>query len=124
MEQAQREALKEVLKRLIEELARSAHSREEIAIENVPDALDLVQLAGQREMALRQVESEFSKLRSIRDALARFEDGSYGVCLDCDCEISINRLRAIPWAEYCVPCQEAADRKIREPEHAWTLPAA
>jgi DnaK suppressor protein len=36
--------------------------------------------------------------------------GTYGACLHCDDEINAKRLAAVPWAAYCLKCQEAADR--------------
>src|SRR5947209_7062390 len=105
MEQVQREKLKGALKDLIEGMTQLAQWREEIAVENAPDTVDLVQRAGDREMAIRKIEADFSKLQSARLALERFDEGTYGTCLRCDNEISINRLKAIPWAAYCVTCQ-------------------
>lgn len=46
-------------------------------------------------------------LREIDEALARIDDGGYGTCLECDEAISMKRLDALPWARYCVTCQEA-----------------
>jgi DnaK suppressor protein len=45
-------------------------------------------------------------LREIEDAIERLGDGSYGTCGDCGIVISRKRLDAIPWARYCVTCQE------------------
>ena len=45
-------------------------------------------------------------LREIEDALVRLRDGSYGTCMDCGISISRKRLDAVPWARYCVTCQE------------------
>ncbi len=42
----------------------------------------------------------------IEEALERLEEGSYGVCAQCEKPISAKRLQAVPWAKYCVPCQE------------------
>ncbi len=92
------------------ELSGGLRNREGIAIEKTADALDEVQLAGERELAIRNLDREASLLRQVRLALARFADGSYGVCLHCDEDISPKRLNAVPWASYCLPCQEAADR--------------
>jgi DnaK suppressor protein len=50
-------------------------------------------------------------LSDVREALARFEKGEYGVCEDCEESISPRRLQAIPWARTCVKCQEARDRR-------------
>jgi DnaK suppressor protein len=92
------------------ELAAGLRNREDIAIEKTPDALDEVQLAGERELAIRNLDRESNLLRHIRGALGRVADGSYGVCLHCDEDIKLKRLDAVPWAKYCITCQEAADR--------------
>lgn len=92
------------------ELSAGLRNREDIAIEKTPDALDEVQLAGERELAIRNLDRESNLLRNVRGALARMADGSYGVCLHCDEEIKTKRLDAVPWAKYCIRCQEAADR--------------
>jgi RNA polymerase-binding transcription factor len=92
------------------ELAGGLRNRDGIAIEKTADALDEVQLAGERELAIRNLDRESQLLRSVRLALARIADGSYGVCLHCDEDISPKRLNAVPWTAYCLKCQEAADR--------------
>jgi DnaK suppressor protein len=98
------------------ELAAGLRNREDIAIEKTPDALDEVQLAGERELAIRNLDRESALLRNIKGALARVADGSYGVCLHCEEDIKLKRLDAVPWAKYCITCQEAADRHEFEGE--------
>lgn len=92
------------------ELAGGLRNREGIAIEKTADALDEVQLAGERELAIRNLDRESNLLRSVRLALARIGEGAYGQCLHCEEDISAKRLAAVPWASYCLSCQEAADR--------------
>jgi DnaK suppressor protein len=98
------------------ELSAGLRNREDIAIEKTPDALDEVQLAGERELAIRNLDRESALLRNIKGALARVADGSYGVCLHCEEDIKLKRLDAVPWAKYCITCQEAADRHEFEGE--------
>lgn len=50
-------------------------------------------------------------LALINAALDRFDRGEYGLCEECDGEISFKRLREIPWASRCVPCQEQLERQ-------------
>jgi DksA/TraR C4-type zinc finger protein len=50
-----------------------------------------------------------SHRREIDSALSRLADGVYGTCLDCGQPIDARRLRALPWAERCHPCQSAAE---------------
>jgi DnaK suppressor protein len=92
------------------ELSGSLRNRDEIVIEKAPDALDEVQLAGERELAIRNLDRDSNMLRQIRRALGRIADGSYGVCLHCDEDISPKRIAAVPWAAYCIKCQEQVDR--------------
>ena len=50
---------------------------------------------------------EYLQLRQIEDALERLGSGEYGVCSRCAEAIPGKRLRAVPWAKYCVQCQGA-----------------
>ena len=92
------------------ELVQLVRNREGIAIETSPDALDAVESATERELAIRSLDRDSNLLRSVRAALRRNDDGSFGVCLHCDEEISAKRLAAVPWAPFCIQCQEIADR--------------
>ena len=92
------------------ELVQLVRNRDGIAIEKSPDALDEVQYAAEREMAIRNLDRESNLLRNVRAALGRIEDGSFGVCLYCEEDISPKRLAAVPWTAFCIQCQEIADR--------------
>jgi DnaK suppressor protein len=100
MNRTELEKYKRVLEAKQAELAAGLRKREDIAIEKTPDAIDEVQLAGERELAIRTLDR----------ALARVADGSYGICMHCEEEIKPKRLDAVPWTKYCITCQEAADR--------------
>jgi len=96
------------------ELSTVLRNREGITIEKSPDALDEVQNAAERELAIRNLDRESKLLSQVRLALARVEDGSYGVCLNCEEEISVKRLTAVAHAAFCIACQEMADRQRDE----------
>jgi DnaK suppressor protein len=116
---------KNVLETKRQELSGSLRNRDEIVIEKAPDALDEVQLAGERELAIRNLDRDSNMLRQIRRALGRINDGSYGVCLHCDEDISPKRVAAVPWAAYCIKCQEQVDRnEIEVDDHADVFLAA
>jgi DnaK suppressor protein len=99
------------------ELSGSLHWRDEIVIEQAADALDAVQLMRERDLAVRSLARDSNMLRRIRSALARIADGSYGVCLQCEEDISPKRMAAVPWADYCIKCQEQIDRGAIIPDH-------
>ena len=92
------------------ELVQLVRNRDGIAIEKSPDALDEVQHAAERELAIRNLDRESNLLRNVRGALRRVNEGTFGICAHCDEEISPKRLAAVPWTAYCIRCQEMADR--------------
>ena len=118
MTKAELEKYKAILEAKQAELTGALRNRDEIVIEKAPDALDEVQLAGERELAIRNLDRDSNMLRQIRRALDRIADGSYGVCLHCEEDISPKRVNAVPWAAYCIKCQEQVDRheiEVEEP---------
>jgi DnaK suppressor protein len=92
------------------ELQQLVRNRDGIAIEKSPDALDEVQHAAERELAIRNLDRESNLLRNVRAALRRIDEGTFGVCLHCEEDISPKRLAAVPWTPFCIQCQEIADR--------------
>ena len=101
---------KSVLEAKRAELAHMLRNRDGIAIEKCPDSLDEVQYATERELAMRNLDRDSNLLRNVRGARHRIEEGSFGVCLRCDEDISPKRLAAVPWTAFCIQCQEIADR--------------
>jgi DnaK suppressor protein len=98
------------------ELSGSLRKRDDIVIEKVSDTLDAVQLMGERELAIRNLDRDSNLLRQIRRAQSRIANGTYGVCLHCEEDILPKRMAAVPWAAFCIKCQEQIDRReIDEP---------
>src|SRR5512143_1938561 len=93
------------------ELEGLIRNREAAAIETSADALDQLQHAVDRELVLATLARESFGLRETRAALRRIDDCSFGICMDCEEEINLKRLTAVPWAARCIACQERADRE-------------
>jgi DnaK suppressor protein len=93
------------------ELLSDAGDRDEIRIENAAEEFDRLQQQLNREVAIRNLDRTSKLLKSVQAALARIHDETYGVCLRCDEEIPDRRLKAVPWAGYCIACQEKIDRQ-------------
>jgi len=49
---------------------------------------------------------------NVLNALRKIDDGSYGICEECEEEIPIKRLKAIPDARYCITCQAEMEKAI------------
>ena len=50
-------------------------------------------------------------IRRLSEALKRISQGSFGECAHCGGEIELKRLEAVPWARYCLKCQEAREQQ-------------
>jgi len=109
MERANIQKFRHTLETILRVLEQPLGKRDQIAIESSADALDQVQGAANREMAVRQLESESGRMRDLREAIKRIDQGIYGICLGCDSDISPKRLNAVPWAAYCLNCQDQAE---------------
>ena len=101
---------KELLERSEAELDRVLRNRDGIAIEKSADQMDEIQYASERDLAIRNVDRESRLLLQVRAALRRIQAGSFGICIECESEISPKRLSAVPSAARCIQCQAAADR--------------
>jgi DnaK suppressor protein len=99
-----------ILERKEAELVQVLRKRDGIAIEKSADQMDEIQYASERDLAIRNVDSQSTLLRDVKAALRRIHDGSFGTCIECAWAISPKRLAALPWAPLCIECQEAADR--------------
>jgi DnaK suppressor protein len=102
------------LERTKAELARVLRTRDGIEIEKSADQMDEIQFATERDLAIRNVDRESKLLRQVSAALRRIQDGSYGICIECESQISSRRLAALPWALRCIQCESAADRGVPE----------
>lgn len=97
------------------ELSHSLRCRDEIVIEKAPDALDEVQAMRERELAVQNLNRNSNLHRQISEALSRLSAGTYGLCAHCGEDISPKRIAAVPWASYCIMCQEQIDLGEIEP---------
>ena len=110
MDKSQAKQLKMELSNRLKELSSGLRNRDHIIIERTADTMDETQFATERDLAIRILDHDHVKTRLVREALGRFEDGTYGICLRCDDGISWKRLCAVPHAAFCLACQDNIDR--------------
>ena len=92
------------------ELRHGRRNREAVAIETSADELDRIQHAQERDLAMEALDRETLRSREIAAALERIDNGSFGICVNCEEEIAAKRLAAVPWTALCIGCQEVAER--------------
>jgi DnaK suppressor protein len=81
-----------------------------------PDPVDLAVRNYSKNLMLAVSENESKQLALIDEALMRIDDKEYGPCQNCDKEINAKRLAAIPWARFCLDCQELLEQGLLDEE--------
>ena len=59
----------------------------------------------EKDQTIGLIERESEALKAVNLALARIDDGTFGICPDCDEPIKSARLQALPYARLCLDCQ-------------------
>lgn len=87
---------------------------QEATDDNADDFADRANNSYSREMNFALSDTERQILIHIDDAMIRLDKGTYGRCDYCEKAIGLPRLEAVPWARYCVHCQERDEQGILE----------
>jgi DnaK suppressor protein len=111
-------AFRDALTSRKEEVERRIPGRDVLAVETSSDDLDRIQGTQERDLAIGTFDRDAKLLCELRSALDRIVAGTFGLCLDCEEEISRKRLAAVPWAPHCIVCQDAEDNANGEPWRA------
>jgi DnaK suppressor protein len=75
------------------------------------DEMDVASAHAEAETYARLIEHRWSTQAVLDDALERLRRGLCGVCDECGEEISLERLRVMPFAAYCIDCQHQRERR-------------
>lgn len=105
-----RRLLEEKKSALSAEIAKTRRAEEETTEESTQDIADKAVSSYTREFLYSLTDGERNTLLQIDDALGRIEDGTYGFCLNCGTAMTEKRLNAVPWAPYCLDCQELSEK--------------
>ncbi len=115
-----KKALKEIKQRLLDErsLLIDKLKDNDLSVDDseTPDPVDLAVRNYSKNVMLAVSENESRQLALIDEALMRVEDDEYGLCQNCENEINPKRLAAIPWARYCLNCQELVEQGLLDDE--------
>lgn len=82
--------------------------------EGSDDIVDRANNSYNRELMFSLSDGEREMLLQIDRALARIEEGTFGACSHCGEQIGGARLKAVPWARYCIDCQELEEQGMLE----------
>ena len=102
------EYFKDLLTRQLDELLIRAEKTVAELVRNGDLSADIIDQASTdigRNYTLRICDRESRLIGKIKTALAKIEDGTFGICESCDEEIGVERLKARPVTAYCIRCK-------------------
>ena len=102
-------ARREGLFRLVTEAEMSSRERD---AEATQDPADMAANAYTKELLISMSANDRRLLGHIDESLARIEAGEYGHCVNCGEPVPEKRLEAVPWARYCLKCQDLQERGL------------
>ena len=115
-----KDMLAKMREELVQEIGRRSKATTEAGVQDIGDILDSVSEERTRELDMILTDREKRKLHQIDDAIDRIEEGTYGQCEECGVKVPKARLKVLPFAKFCVECQEKMEREERytreEPE--------
>ncbi len=103
-------------------LAGDLSMLKELKQQSTGDVVDFALDSAQDEISSQLAEVESRELATIEKAIGRMEEGSYGACEACSASIPLARLKALPYAIYCIDCQREIERTgiIPNAEDDWS----
>lgn len=114
--QALRQRLEKQRDEILNMYKQDLRAGQESADDGTEDIVDRANNAYNRELMFSLSDTERNTLLQIENALRRMDEGSYGRCSNCGQSIALPRLEALPWARFCVDCQELAEKGLLEVE--------
>lgn len=96
----------QLMKEIQDQLGQSLTDEQQRRFESAMDSGDQALLDLEREMGISLQEKRNRERQMIDEALVSLEEGTYGICVECNTEISEKRLAVMPFARLCVACQE------------------
>ena len=107
-----RDRLLEERDALLGVVGRNEDYGREADTEATQDPADKASNSYTKELLFSQSTNDRIILTQIEEALERMDDSEYGVCVNCGQEVQPKRLEAVPWARYCITCQDLQERGL------------
>lgn len=107
-----RDRLLERREGLFKQVMEAEMSSRERDAEATQDPADMAANAYTKELLISMSDNDRRLLVMIDEALKRIEAGEYGECINCGEPVQEKRLEAVPWARYCLRCQDLQERGL------------
>lgn len=91
-------------------LDRLEDETREVDFDGPKDVGDICITNLSKEALFQQRDDRQLRVRMTEAALARIQQGTFGVCVSCGDDINPRRLEALPWTQYCLRCQQRLEQ--------------
>ncbi len=107
-----RDILLQMKEDTLREITKSLKNGADTALISEPsgDIYDQASSERDRELGLLLGDREREKVHAIDEALLRIDENEYGVCEECEEDIPLGRLKAMPFARHCVKCKSDLEK--------------
>src|SRR3954462_12601653 len=96
-------------------VSRNVQDGRDADVETAQDIADKAANSYTKEFLFSQSNNERQLLGQVEEALTRIREGAFGECANCGNDMNPKRLEAVPWAKYCIECQEKMESRQLEP---------
>jgi len=93
----------------VQEAERYSRERDSEATQ---DPADMAANAYTKELMVSMSDNDRQLLKMIDEAVERMEGGNYGRCIRCENVLPEKRLEAVPWARFCIACQDLQEKGL------------
>ncbi|MEW6067551.1 MAG: TraR/DksA C4-type zinc finger protein [Nitrospirota bacterium] len=101
---------KEIIKEAKSEISKYIKGETKQLVDTALDDGDWSVVDLSEDISLKQLSTHRETLHKIDEVLRKINEGTYGICEDCGEEISEKRLSVMPFAIYCIDCQEKREQ--------------
>ena len=108
--EAQKKKLLDKQRQMLDSYMRDRAAGNEQPEDGIQDLADKAANAYSKELNFSLSDADRGTLMQIEEALERLKENLYGACANCSNDISEKRLEAVPWASFCIDCQELQEK--------------
>lgn len=107
-----RELLLQMKEETLREISKTLKNGADTVLIGEPsgDIYDQASSERDRELGLLLGDREREKVHAIDDALLRIDEDEYGICEECEEDIPLGRLKAMPFTRHCVKCKSDLEK--------------
>jgi DnaK suppressor protein len=97
---------------LVRNIARTEEEGRQADDDPTVDLADKAANSYTKEFLFGQTNHDRFLLQLTEEALERIKENNFGLCVNCQEELQLKRLEAVPWTRHCITCQEKQEQGL------------